>query len=88
MRQTDRARSTVIAYLEDFILRDRPASIAAWVPEGVSQRIAAAVRQAGTSRLKPIFLALGEKVPYDVIRLAVAHLAARAPGNAAPGDDL
>ena len=36
--------------------------------------IAAEARKAGLDYLKPIYIALGEKVPYDLIRLVVAHL--------------
>jgi hypothetical protein len=38
------------------------------------QRISAAVREVGTERLRPIFLALGEQVPYDPIRLVITHM--------------
>jgi hypothetical protein len=45
----------------------------------VYQRVvAAAARQCGVERLKPIFIALGEQVSYDDIRLVLAHLSARA----------
>jgi hypothetical protein len=42
------------------------------------ERVAEAARTVGTDRLKPIWLALGEAVDYDEIRLVVAHLQARA----------
>ncbi len=74
MHQTSRSRAAVMDYLCDFVRDQRPASIATWVSEGLSQRIAAAARQVGTERLKPIFIALGEQVPYDDIRLVVTHL--------------
>jgi ATP-dependent DNA helicase RecQ len=78
MRRTGRGRSTVVDYLCEFIREQRPASIAAWVSDAVHQQVAVAARQAGSARLRPIFIALGEKVPYDDIRLVLAHLAARA----------
>ena len=56
---------------------EHPATISAWVADDVYQRVTAAARQVGTERIKPIFLALGEKVPYDDIRLVLAHLEAR-----------
>jgi ATP-dependent DNA helicase RecQ len=62
-------------YLCEFIRREQRPSVAAWVPDEVYQRVAAAARQVGTDRLKPIFLALGGQVPYDVIRLVIMHLA-------------
>jgi ATP-dependent DNA helicase RecQ len=76
MHQTNLKRSTVLDYLGDFIRQEKPASLAAWVDDKVYQRVAAAARQVGTERLKPIFLALGEQVSYDEIRLVVAHMQA------------
>ncbi len=73
MHQIQRARSTVCDYLCDYIRRERPASVAAWVAEEVYQRVAGAARQVGTDRLKPIYIALGEQISYDEIRLVVAH---------------
>jgi hypothetical protein len=74
MRQTGRARSTVIDYLVEFLREERPRSIETWVREAVYQRVAAAIRQVGTTQLRPIFLLLGEEVSYDEIRLVVTHL--------------
>ncbi len=31
-------------------------------------------REAGTGRLKPIFVGLGEAVEYDAIRIVVTHM--------------
>jgi ATP-dependent DNA helicase RecQ len=79
MRRLNYARSTVVEYLAEYIRVERPASIAPWVPQGVLLDVTAAVRQVGSDRLKAIFLALGEKVPYDDIRLVLAHLQSQAP---------
>jgi ATP-dependent DNA helicase RecQ len=78
MHQTQRARSRVIDYLCDFIREQRVKSISNWLSDEVFQRIASVVRQEGSERLKPIFIALGEKVSYDEIRIAVAYLERRA----------
>jgi ATP-dependent DNA helicase RecQ len=75
MHQTERTRSTIMDYLAEFIRQENVADISAWVPKELYDQIATAARQVGTERLKPIFIALGEKVPYDVIRLVVTHLA-------------
>jgi ATP-dependent DNA helicase RecQ len=77
MHQTGRGRSTVMDYLCEFIRETRPASVEKWVSQEVYDRVVAAARQVGTQRLKPIFIALGEKVPYDDIRVVLAHLTAR-----------
>ena len=79
MKQLNYARSTTVEYLAEYIRGEKPASISAWVSEDVVQRVTAAARQVGGERYKPIYLALGEKVPYDDIRLVVAHLQARTP---------
>jgi ATP-dependent DNA helicase RecQ len=76
MHQTGRARATVMDYLCEFIREERPKTIRTWVPDEVYDRVAMAARQVGTDRLKPIFLQLGEQVPYDEIRLVLAHLTA------------
>jgi ATP-dependent DNA helicase RecQ len=69
-----RARSTVAEYLADFVMMEKPASIAAWVPEGAYKRIEETYRRMNTGRLKLLFMELGEQVPYEQIRLVVAHL--------------
>ena len=74
MHQLKLARSTVSDYLAQYILAEKPADISAWVADDVYQEVAAAAREVGTEKLKPIYLALGEQVPYDDIRLVLAHL--------------
>ncbi len=76
MSHTGKARSTVIDYLANFIRCEKPRSIDRWLAADEYAVIAAAAKRVGLERLKPIFLALGEKVPYDRIRLVVAHLQA------------
>ena len=78
VRQMGLTRATILDYLGLFIRHERPRSIANWVADGLYQRIAAAARQVGTEKYKPIFLALSEQVSYDDIRLVVAHLQAQA----------
>jgi ATP-dependent DNA helicase RecQ len=67
-----RSRSTVLGYLAEYVEQRRPASIAHWVDEATYRRVAAAADAGG--RLKPIFEACGGEIPYDSIRLVVAHL--------------
>jgi ATP-dependent DNA helicase RecQ len=85
MRQTEWSRSKAVDYLCEFIRQTRPSSIATWVSVEVQQRVAGAARQVGTDKLKPIYLLLGEKIPYDDIRVAVSHLlSASGDGPGAP----
>jgi ATP-dependent DNA helicase RecQ len=74
MHQTGRGRSTVVDYLCEFIRLQPAVSISPWLADNVYQKIAAVAKQVGTERLKPIFIALEEKVPYDEIRIAVAFM--------------
>ncbi len=76
-QQIGRARSTTTEYLADFIALERPASIAAWIPDRMYKQVADVQRQLATDRLKPLFLALNEQVPYDQIRLILAHIQSR-----------
>ena len=57
--------------------RTKPASIFAWVPEDVCERVAAAAEIHGTERLKPVFLELNEEVSYDHIRVVFAFMQSR-----------
>jgi ATP-dependent DNA helicase RecQ len=75
MHQTGKSRGTVTDYLCDFIHADRPKSVSAWLPDELYQRIKQTANRVGADRLKPIFLALGESVPYEQIRLVLAHMA-------------
>ncbi len=74
MRQTGRGRSTVVEYLSTFIRDNRPASLAPWINPEIEARVRAAAREVGAARLKPIFIALNEQIPYDDIRIVVAAL--------------
>ena len=74
VHQTGRARTTVTEYLCDFIVQEKPASVETWVAAELYDRVAAMVRQHGCGKLKPLFIALEEKVTYDEIRIVVAHL--------------
>jgi ATP-dependent DNA helicase RecQ len=74
IHQTGRARATILDYLADFIRQEKPASIDTWIAKDVYERVAAAIAKHGCARLKPLFIELEEKVPYDEIRLVAAHL--------------
>jgi len=71
--QVGRARTTVAGYLDEFIRSEKPDSIAAWVDDRTRQRIREAAQSVGSDRLRPIFEHLGGDIPFDQIRLAVAH---------------
>jgi ATP-dependent DNA helicase RecQ len=73
-----RAVSTVREYLEEFITERRPKSIDAWIAPAVYRRVSEAAAEAENGRLKPIYEKLGGEVPYEEIRLVMAHLRAQA----------
>ena len=84
MHQMTLSRSTVTDYLAQFIRAEKPPSIATWVDDAMYQRVMQAARQNGLERLKPIFIALGEKVDYDTIRLVVSHLQGQGDATTRP----
>jgi ATP-dependent DNA helicase RecQ len=74
MHQTGRSRSTVADYLADYVRRQKPEKIDAWVAPALYQRIMDVIKVHGGERLKPLYIALEEQVSYDDIRLVLAHL--------------
>ena len=76
--KTSLAVSTVTEYLAEFVRTEKLASIFAWVPEEVCERVAAAAEIHGTAKMKPVFLELNGEVSYDCIRVVFACLDARA----------
>jgi ATP-dependent DNA helicase RecQ len=73
VQQTQRATSTVSNYLAEYIRDTVPPEIDAWVPRKSYDRVVAAIAEVGADWLKPIFVKLGETVPYEEIRLVIAH---------------
>lgn len=67
------ARSTASGYLEDFIQREKPASVSAWIDTATYQAIATAADHLGPGPLSVIFQHLGGQIGYDQIRVVVAH---------------
>ena len=75
--ELDRTEKTVADYLAEYITTAKPASIAPWVPDATFRRIQQAISQHGADRLKPVFVALDETVPYEYIRIVAAYLQSR-----------
>ena len=72
-----RAPRTTLGYLVEYIQAERPESIEAWVDQATYRRVAEAIDEADTRRLRPVFERLGEAVPYETIRLVARHLEVR-----------
>jgi ATP-dependent DNA helicase RecQ len=77
MQRMNRAQSTVVKYLLDYLRHEQIMEPVPWLPRAVFNRVEAAVEVVGLSGLKPIFDHLGGEVPYDQIRIAAACLANR-----------
>ena len=73
-QKLQRARSTVIGYLCDYIREQRLTDGAPWVETPIFERVAAAVREVGQDGLRPIFDHLEGKVSYEEIRVVLACL--------------
>jgi len=69
-----RALSTTSAYLEEYILHHRITSPEPWLDEETFQKITGAAFSIDSDRLKPLYEALEEKIPYEQLRIAVACL--------------
>jgi ATP-dependent DNA helicase RecQ len=77
MQRMNRARSTVVQYLVDYLRHEQVMDAEPWVEPEVFKRVEAAVEVVGLGGLKPIFEQLGGQVSYDEIRIAAACLANR-----------
>lgn len=71
---TGRALGTSWGYLAEFVEVRRPQHLDPWLDPGTYQAVAEAVQDVGSHYLKPVFEHLGGKVPYEHIRVVVAHL--------------
>ena len=69
---TERSSATITEYLAEFIAETEQCDPAPWVCESVFQQVRQAASTVGTERMKPIFEALGEAVPYPQIRISLA----------------
>jgi hypothetical protein len=71
---TERAPSTVWAYLGEFIARHPSHPLDAWVSPETFKAVADAAHEVGAQYQKPIFDKLGGAVPYEQIRMTLARL--------------
>ncbi len=73
----DRSPNAVVALLAQFAAANGLASLEPWLNDALLSQIEAQLAVHGGDRLKPVYLALGEQVPYTLLRLARAFLPAR-----------
>jgi ATP-dependent DNA helicase RecQ len=74
MELMQRARSTTIGYLAEYIAREGPERLDRWVDAATVEMIAQAAARVGTRRHRPIYDDLDGAASFDTIRLVVAHL--------------
>jgi ATP-dependent DNA helicase RecQ len=70
---TARAPSTIWGYLTEFVETQHPVTTEPWVDATTYEQVARAIAEVGTAYLKPIFEHLDGRVPYEQIRVVVAH---------------
>ncbi|MES2641771.1 MAG: RecQ family ATP-dependent DNA helicase [Myxococcota bacterium] len=68
-----RARSTTLQYLTEWIEEEAPESVSPWVDDADYASITAVADALGDGRMKPIFDHFGGSVPFDAIRVTLAH---------------
>ncbi|MFO0837752.1 MAG: DNA helicase RecQ [Phycisphaerae bacterium] len=73
-QRTGRALSTTWEYLEELISEFDVPDITRWVDPATYERVREALRDSEDGRLKPVYEKLGEKVPYEVIRIVRCHV--------------
>ena len=73
-----RSPQTVVSYLTEYIQKQRPTDVSAWIDDEMYQRVVDATKTSTDERLRPIFDALDGEVPYEYIHIVVAHQRAMA----------
>jgi ATP-dependent DNA helicase RecQ len=81
--QTGRATSTIAGYLVEYVQHMQPETVSPWVSQEEYDRVVDAATQLNAGRLRPIYEHLQEQVPYEVIRVVLAHQAQRAERSSA-----
>ncbi|MCG3133068.1 MAG: ATP-dependent RNA helicase DbpA [Planctomycetes bacterium] len=71
---TDRAPSTVVQYLVEFLREEPPASLDPWVAPEVQARVLPALASSPDGRLRPVFDQLAGAATYDQIRMVRAFV--------------
>lgn len=73
-QSVERAESTTVQYLVEYIQQENISDPSPWVEDQTVRRILDAARQIEAERLKPIFDHLNGQIPYDQIRITLACL--------------
>ena len=68
----DRAESTVLGYLQEYLSDQKITDATSWVKQETIQRIEGAIKKTGIGPLKPVYLALDEEIGYNEIRIVMS----------------
>lgn len=74
----ERAQSTALQYLVEFIETTQPEQVDAWVNVTTYNTVAEAIREVGAASPKRISDRMSGQVPYETIRVVAAHVRSRA----------
>jgi ATP-dependent DNA helicase RecQ len=77
MRRMERARSTVLGYLVEYLRHEQVMDASPWVESKVARRVEEAIEAVGLTGLRPIHDRLNGEVSYDDIRIVAACVANR-----------
>ncbi|MGH7950128.1 MAG: DNA helicase RecQ [Candidatus Binataceae bacterium] len=83
---TGRAPSTIWGYLVEFVESRPPKRLDPWVDDKTYRAVTEAVKKLRTEYLRPIFDHLDGKVPYEQIRVVIAHVNGSADPRGTTGD--
>lgn len=72
--ETDRAMTTILGYLSEFIQVEGLTDPTPWIDESDYDRIRHATQDTGLEKLKPIYKVLEGEISYETIRIALACL--------------
>jgi ATP-dependent DNA helicase RecQ len=78
------SENTVANYLADAILANEIRDVSPWLSHDTYSQICNIVAKIGDERLKPIYEELQEKIPYPLIRIALAYQKANPRALATP----
>ncbi len=67
------AQSTATEYLLHYIETEKPKDVSAWVSDEIYREVLVAAQAISSVFLRPVFDALEQKVPYETIKIVLAH---------------
>jgi ATP-dependent DNA helicase RecQ len=72
-RVAERAESTVWGYLNELLAEEADVNVSHWIEDAVRDRVLAAAQPMEGRQLRPVYEALNEEVPYEIIKVVLTH---------------